>query len=250
MSKPVLESAIPVLPVSDVPKAVAFYRERLGFAPRFEYGPYAGVGRGTIEVHLDGSARSAAPISARFAVTGVDALYAEFQTQRVIHPAEPLETKPWGMRQFSALDADGNRLTFAEPVQPAAGAEPAKRRFAILFTHVEGEAQKVEKGDVPRLMERHRLWQAETDAQERSSLLYFAPASQARTVRLHSDGRLSVEPGGFAGGKETVGGFTIVEAESLEDAVEIAKRHRWMVGSNEVREIQAPPGAKSWIRSR
>jgi uncharacterized glyoxalase superfamily protein PhnB len=250
MSEPRLESAIPVLPVHDVPKAVAFYRERLGFAPRFEYGPYAGIARGPIEIHLDGSAPPAGPVSARFAVTGIEGLYAELQKQGVIDPAEPLETKPWGLRQFSAFDSDGNRLTFAEPAQPAAAAEPPKRRFAILFTHVEGEAQKVGEEDVPRLMERHRLWQTETDAQERSSLIYFAPASEARTVRLHADGRLEVQAGGFAGGKEAVGGFTIVEAESLEAAVEIAKRHRWMVGSNEVREIQVPPGAKSWIRTR
>lgn len=249
MSEARLESAIPVLPVKDVPNAVAFYRERLGFAPRFEYGPYAGVARGPIEVHLDGGAPPS-PIRVRFAVSGIDGLYAELEQQGVIHPAEPLETQPWGMRQFSALDADGNRLTFAEPAQPEAGSEPAKRRFAILFTHVDGELQKLRKEDVPRLMERHRLWQAETDAQERSSLVYFAPAAQARTVRLHPDDRLSVEPGGFAGGKEALGGFTIVEAESLDEAVEIARRHRWMVGSNEVREIQAPPGAKTWIRSR
>jgi len=114
MSAPKLESAIPVLPVRDVPKAVAFYRERLGFAPRFEYGPYAGVGRGPIEIHLDGSAPVVAAVTCRIAVKGVDALYEELEKQGVIHPQEPLETKPFGMRQFSALDADGNRITFAQ----------------------------------------------------------------------------------------------------------------------------------------
>ena len=27
----------------------------------------------------------------------------------------PLETKPWGLRQFSVVDLDGNRITFAQP---------------------------------------------------------------------------------------------------------------------------------------
>ncbi len=99
----------------DVQKAIAFYRDRLGFEPRFEYGPCAGVGRGPIEVHLDGSAPALAPVTFRIAVSGVDALYAELEKQGVIHPKEPLETKPFGMRQFSALDADGNRITFAQP---------------------------------------------------------------------------------------------------------------------------------------
>ena len=47
---------------------------------------------------------------------GVDELYAELSKQGVIHPREPLETKPFGMRQFSVLDADKNRITFAQPV--------------------------------------------------------------------------------------------------------------------------------------
>jgi catechol 2,3-dioxygenase-like lactoylglutathione lyase family enzyme len=124
-----LEGAIPVLPVRDVPRAVTFYRERLGFTPLFELGPYAGVKRGAAELHLDGSGPPTPPISARIAVRDVDALYAELERQRVIHPQEPLETKPFGMRQFSVLDADGNRITFAQPV-PRAGATaaPAKRR--------------------------------------------------------------------------------------------------------------------------
>jgi catechol 2,3-dioxygenase-like lactoylglutathione lyase family enzyme len=115
MSDPRLEAAIPVLPVGDVPKAVAFYRDRLGFAPRFELGDYAGVGRGPIEIHLDGSGPVLAPVTCRIAVSRVDALYAELAKQGVIHPREPLETKLFGMRQFSVLDADGNRLTFAQP---------------------------------------------------------------------------------------------------------------------------------------
>ena len=111
-----LEAAIPVLPVRDVAKAVAFYRDRLGFAPRFDMGDYAGVARGPIEIHLDGSAPVAGSVTCRISLTGVDALYAELEQQGVIHPQEPLETKPRGLRQFSALDVDGNRITFAQPV--------------------------------------------------------------------------------------------------------------------------------------
>lgn len=248
MSESRLEATVGVLPVRDVPKSIAFYADRLGFRRLFEYGPYGGVGRGPIELHLDGSAPPAGPVSVRFTVSGVDELYAEMQKQDVIDPVEPLETKPFGLRQFSVRDLDHNRLTFAEPVGPAAGAE--KRRFLIFFTHVDGEAQRIRKQDVPPLIERHARWRKETDAQERSSLVYLAPAAEARTVRLHPDGKLDVTAGTFAGGKEAIGGFTIIEADSLEEAVETAKRHRWMVGSNEVREIKAPPGLASWIRTR
>jgi hypothetical protein len=152
------------------------------------------------------------------------------------------------MRQFSVLDADGNRLTFAEPVTAAAEA-PARRRFLITFTHVEGEAQKLDREGIERAIQRHGEWQREIDALERSSLCYFAPPAEARTVRLHRDGRLEVTEGPLHPGPESPGGFTIVEADSLEDAVEMAKRHRWLVGSNEVRELRAPPQLRTWIRS-
>ena len=93
-----LEATVAVVPVRDVAKALAFYGESLGFRRLFEYGPYAGVGRGPIELHLDGSAPPSGPVSVRILVSGVDVLYAELQKQAVIDPAEPLETKPFGMR--------------------------------------------------------------------------------------------------------------------------------------------------------
>ena len=245
-----LEAAIPVLPVADVPKAVAFYRDRLGFTKLFDLGPYAGIRRGPIEIHLNGHG-APGPVAMRVAVRGVDALYEELEKQRVIHPNEPLETKPFGMRQFSVLDADGNTITFAEPVsQPGAAAQPAKRRFMITFTHVEGATAKLSKEDVPRMIEAHREWARDTDSQEHSSLVYLAPANEAKNVRLHADGRLEVTDGTFGGGKEAPGGFTIIEAESLDEALEYAKRHRWLPGSNEVRELKTPPNLKAWIRSQ
>ncbi len=112
-----LIASIPVLNVADVPKAVAFYRDRLGFTPSFEFGPYAGVQLGAIEIHLDGGehAFSARPLCCRFHVRGVDDVYEDFYKKGVVMPDERLETTPFGMRQFSLLDLDGNRITFAEP---------------------------------------------------------------------------------------------------------------------------------------
>ena len=112
-----LIAAVPVLNVSDVSKSVAFYKDRLGFTPIFEFGPYAGVQRGPIEIHLDGGQHdfSARPTCCRFHIRGIDSLYEEMDKQGVVKPDERLETAPHGMRQFSVLDADGNRITFGEP---------------------------------------------------------------------------------------------------------------------------------------
>jgi catechol 2,3-dioxygenase-like lactoylglutathione lyase family enzyme len=113
-----LLSAIPELPVDDLQKSLAFYRDRLGFAVAFEWDPIAGVQRGSILVHLvpHADATSPRPRSFRVETRGVDALYAELAAQGVVDAAEPLETKPWGMRQFGVIDPSGNRITFAEPV--------------------------------------------------------------------------------------------------------------------------------------
>lgn len=112
-----LIASVPVLSVADVGKSVAFYRDRLGFTPAFEFGPYAGVQRGALEIHLDGGSHdfSARPTCCRFHIRGVDGLYAELEPKGVVKPDEQLATAPHGMRQFSVLDPDGNRITFAEP---------------------------------------------------------------------------------------------------------------------------------------
>jgi catechol 2,3-dioxygenase-like lactoylglutathione lyase family enzyme len=111
---------VPVLHVSSVPESVAFYRDQLGFATEFEMpgGTYAGVRRGDMVLHLDGGAHEFAngPTCCRFHIRGVDALFAEFEPRGIVKEDEPLRTMPHGLRQFSVLDRDRNRITFAEPV--------------------------------------------------------------------------------------------------------------------------------------
>lgn len=45
----------------------------------------------------------------------IDKLYQLFLANDVaIHPHGPLETKPWGQREFALLDPDNNLLTFGQ----------------------------------------------------------------------------------------------------------------------------------------
>ena len=45
----------------------------------------------------------------------IDKLYEYLLAQKTkIHPNGPLETKPWGQREFSLLDPDNNLLTFGQ----------------------------------------------------------------------------------------------------------------------------------------
>jgi len=50
------------------------------------------------------------------------------------------------------------------------------------------------------------------------------PPRRARTVRRRG-GRVTVTDGPFAETKEAIGGFDLIEADSFEEAVEIASRH-------------------------
>jgi hypothetical protein len=65
----------------------------------------------------------------------------------------------------------------------------------------------------------------------------LAPPRRARSIRVR-DGKAIVTDGPFSETKEAVGGFDIVEADSLEEAVEIAAGHPVaQVGTIEVRPL-------------
>ena len=86
---------------------------------------------------------------------------------------------------------------------------------------------------------RHCIGQADA-LQARGTLLGFnrleAPA-QARTVRTR-EGRTSVFDGPFAETKEMLAGYNLIEADSLEQAVELARQFPWTrYGSMEVRPV-------------
>jgi uncharacterized glyoxalase superfamily protein PhnB len=51
----------------------------------------------------------------RIRVDGVETLYAEFQKRGgVVHSNGPLQTKPWGTKEFAAIDPNGVCVTFFE----------------------------------------------------------------------------------------------------------------------------------------
>ena len=65
----------------------------------------------------------------------------------------------------------------------------------------------------------------------------LTPPRRARSVRVR-DGRRLVTDGPFSETKEAVGGFDLIEADSLEEAVEIAAGHPVaQVGTIEVRPL-------------
>jgi catechol 2,3-dioxygenase-like lactoylglutathione lyase family enzyme len=130
-----LTQTIPAMPVRDMPSAVAFYRERLGFEVLHHDGGFAVLCRDEAVVHLwessDESWRERAdtaekPVcsgaesfiagtaSFRVQVQGVDELYEELSARDVLHQVskEGVDDTDFGTREFATLDQDGNLVTF------------------------------------------------------------------------------------------------------------------------------------------
>lgn len=111
-------------------------------------------------------------------------------------------------------------------------------KYLILMTAAEGAWDSLTPTQQEEVFGQHEEF---TSALEREKKFVasgrLAPGPDARTVTRRADGRMVVNDGPFAESKEVVGGFYIIEAESLAEAVEWAKRGRFIAGSNEVREI-------------
>lgn len=123
-----LRRAAPILPVGDLDAALAFYA-RLGFETRHYDAGYGFAHRERLILHLRASPEvdpTANPTAAWVDVAEVDALHAEWLAaglRAVEAPIEPapdplgrisarVERKPWGVREFTIVDPDNNRLRF------------------------------------------------------------------------------------------------------------------------------------------
>lgn len=112
-----LKTAIPKLASLDIERSVTFF-ETLGFARVAVHPTLAMVTRGDVDIHFWLTDNPDIPntTGCRVSVDAVDALYREFEPLNIVHPHDPLGDKPWGLREFSILDLDGNIVTFAGPI--------------------------------------------------------------------------------------------------------------------------------------
>jgi catechol 2,3-dioxygenase-like lactoylglutathione lyase family enzyme len=110
--------------VDDVDRAIAYYRDRLGFELDFKYESfYASVSRDGFAIHLKQAEKLAADrahrkqnehLDAYIAVSGVRHLFGELQT-RGADVLRPLTEQPWACVDFYVQDPDGYILCFSEP---------------------------------------------------------------------------------------------------------------------------------------
>ncbi len=119
----------PFFIVNDVPRAISFYEEKLGFEVRFsspsESPFFAIIGRGVVQVFLKAITDTVgpqpnhtrhewAPWDAFIFVSDPDALAAEFSSRGLALHREVVDRDD-GLRGFEVCDADGYVLFFGRP---------------------------------------------------------------------------------------------------------------------------------------
>src|SRR6267154_149668 len=104
---------VPELPVADVERAQQHYRDALGFTIGWLYpGKEIGaVSRDDTVIFFRKRIQPFEPAVHWVFVPDIDALYNELRSSGS-NVVEPLEKKPWGLRQFTVEDLDGNRFYF------------------------------------------------------------------------------------------------------------------------------------------
>jgi len=104
---------MPELPCDDVPAAVRHYHDVLGFSVNYEQDDLGVMDRDEVRLLLIARTPLHGIGSASFYVRDVDGLYNELVRSGADVQGEPV-SQPWGLREFRVLDADRNRLTFAQ----------------------------------------------------------------------------------------------------------------------------------------
>ena len=104
---------VPELPVTDVERAQQHYRDALGFEIGWLYqGKEIGaVSRGNVAIFFRKKTPPFESAVHWVFAEDIDATYNELKSSGA-KIVEPLEKKPWGLRQFTVEDLDGNRFYF------------------------------------------------------------------------------------------------------------------------------------------
>jgi hypothetical protein len=96
---------------------VEFFATRLGFTKVYvAQGEYGIVESGPVQIHFWACSdrHIAEATSCRVQVRSIEPLYRVCESHTIVHPNAPLDTKPWGSKEFAILDPDGNLVTFYE----------------------------------------------------------------------------------------------------------------------------------------
>jgi uncharacterized glyoxalase superfamily protein PhnB len=102
---------VPELPVADVERAQHYYRDTLGFEIGWLYAgkEIGAVSREKVTIFFRQRHPPFEPAIHWIFAGDIDATYQELKSLGA-NIVDPLEKKPWGIRQFTIEDIDGNRF--------------------------------------------------------------------------------------------------------------------------------------------
>ena len=110
----------PKLPMRDKKVTRGFYINKMGYKEIRDYEGYLMVQKDKIEIHffefkeLDPKENYG---QVYIRTDSIEDFYQTLLDNKIsIHPNGPLETKPWGQKEFSVLDPDNNLLTFGQSI--------------------------------------------------------------------------------------------------------------------------------------
>jgi len=107
----------PSIFVADMPRALHFYRDVLGFSVTFTNGnpiSFAVIKQGDAQLHLGVAPGKAGSFHAHIMVDQLDAVYERLvQASATIRQAPKIQS--WGLRDIVIADPDGNTFELAEP---------------------------------------------------------------------------------------------------------------------------------------
>lgn len=105
---------MPAFPFDDVAAGVAHYRDVLGFSVNYHQHDLGVMDRDSVRILLVArTERHRSPASCCVYIRDADALYAELRTKGAAVGSEPI-SRPWGLREFTVTDPEGNELVFAQ----------------------------------------------------------------------------------------------------------------------------------------
>lgn len=109
-----LLQALPILPLSDVAAGIAHYQQALGFRVNYAQADLGVMYRDDVTLLLIKRTEAYTGIgSCEAYINDADALHAELVRRGANVQGEPV-SQPWGLRDFTVLDLEGNRLVFAQ----------------------------------------------------------------------------------------------------------------------------------------
>ncbi|MDN5626457.1 MAG: VOC family protein [Weeksellaceae bacterium] len=115
-----ISQIIAKIPFISKAETIAYY-QKLGFEFVADYNNYLIAVYNNSELHFF-EFKALDPIQSDFMLyfkisNDIEKFFEQVQNKNIaIHPNGSLETKPWGMKEFSLLDPNGTLLTFGEKI--------------------------------------------------------------------------------------------------------------------------------------